>query len=157
MFYQTADIIKIKQWLENHPGWGMDKVTDQYVEIWRNNKHHRTLSLPLDGDFSNIEKYLEEAISTIAIVESLPADEMYREIILDGLKLLDIIPFFKDKDYEGFILKWQTNNNTGEYGLYRTIDSEKLTPWNGECALLNDKNKRYLNELLKQFVRQVEI
>ncbi len=150
--YMPEDMEGVGNWLTRRgrrEGWSL-AAEEGGSEEWVSSRHGRSLSLPLAPSAEDVER----AVRTIALVKGVPEEEAYRQVVLDGIALDDAIPFRRG-GYEGITLRWSSDFGLGEYVLYREVDGERVAPWCADSEGTDDWRKRYLRELMRQFVEGV--
>ena len=158
MQYIPEDIIQIKSWLIQHKeSLNISCINKENgIETWQvKNKSHKIM-ITEDLTRSDIIKMIEKAIKEISKIIHWSIKETEKEVLLDGIHLIDILPF-KDNKYEGFNLQWETHTEYGEYSIFRNINTEVILPWNIDKDLENYKDKRCLRELMTQFINIIGI
>ena len=150
--YMPEDMESVRNWLTRRgrrEGWSL-AAEEGGSEEWVSSRHGRSLSLPLAPSAEDVER----AVRTIALVKGVPEEEAYRQVVLSGITLDDLIPF-RNGSHEGFILQWSGDMGFGEYTVYRETDEEQATPWHADSECMDGESKRFLKELMRQFVEGV--
>lgn len=161
--YETKDMSRhVIRWLKTigkKQGW-KEEVSKKHpdVSIWRNQTEDRFYQITTTDseEYSDILMLIKDAIRTIGYSLEISEEEAYREVILEGLILDDILPY-KNENYEGFTLQWSSRIGFGEYSIYRKRDDEHYIPYEADTELMEDDDKRFIKELMRQFVENLII
>ncbi len=160
MQHNPSDMKRIKTWLEKEGGSiGFTLAQKENgIETWKITNRTYLYRVIVTEDLSSpsVMDTIEKNIKEIAKAAHWTIEEAEKEVLLAGLHLDDIIPF-SNQSHEGMILQWSSRIGFGEYTLYRERNEEVLLPWNGDSECMDREDKRYLKELMRQFIEKVEV
>lgn len=147
-----SDIVIISNWLKYtgiQYGWEIFKVEDDHTTRWINCKSNYPLYLDINEDEHNIYVYkqIEEALYQVSRVLNISKYEAYHLIILHNIQLEDV-----EIHEETLSFKWKSLEDSGEY-----IVNKKSNKLYSPDKTLDNRFKRYLRELIDQFIECIDI